>query len=154
MGSYEATIRELIAQRSDPAGGPAGDQSGTLGINRLERRSSDPDDAGGGGDIATPGADTVVKTETAKPDPKRPPMFRVILLNDDYTPMEFVTHVLEVFFGMDHEKAVQVMLAVHTSGSAPVGIYPRDVAESKSEQVNAYAQENKYPLLSIVEMTD
>ena len=81
-------------------------------------------------------------------------MFRVILLNDDYTPMEFVVHVLEIFFAMDHEKAVQVMLAVHTTGSAPVGIYPRDIAESKSEQVNAYAQENKYPLLSTVEMTD
>ena len=146
MGSYEATIREPIAQRSDPVG----DDSGALRLNRLERRS--PDDVGD--DIATPGSDTVVEAETAEPELKRPPMFKVILLNDDYTPMEFVIHVLEIFFGMDHEKAVQVMLAVHTTGSAPVGIYPRDVAESKSEQVNAYAQSNKYPLLSTVEMTD
>lgn len=146
MGSYEATIREPIAQRSDPVG----DHSGASRLNKLERRS--PDDVGG--DITTPGSDTVVETETAEPKLKRPPMFRVILLNDDYTPMEFVAHVLEVFFGMDHEKAWQVMLVVHTTGSAPVGIYPRDVAESKSEQVNAYAQENKYPLLSTVEMTD
>ena len=146
MGSYEATIREPIAQGSDPVG----DRSGASRLSRLERRS--PDDVGG--DIATPGADTVVETETAEPELKRPPMFKVVLLNDDYTPMEFVIHVLEIFFGMNHEKAVQVMLAVHTTGSAPVGIYPRDVAESKSEQVNAYAQENEYPLLSTVEMTD
>ena len=151
MGSYEATIREPIAQRSDPVG----DYSGASRLNKLERRSSDPgDDGDSGGDIVTPGSDTVVATETAKPKLKRPPMFKVILLNDDYTPMEFVAHVLEVFFGMDHEKAWQVMLVVHTTGSAAVGIYPRDVAESKSEQVNAYAQENKYPLLSTVEMTD
>ena len=146
MGSYEATIREPIAQRSDPAG----DHSGASRLNKLERRS--PDDAGG--DFAAPGSDTVVQTETAKPELKRPPMFKVILLNDDYTPQEFVAHVLEIFFGMDPEKAWQVMLVVHTTGSAAVGIYPRDVAESKSEQVNAYAQENKYPLLSTVEMTD
>ena len=117
---------------------------------KLERR--DPNDIGG--DTAPPDADTTVLTATAEPKLKRPPMFRVILLNDDYTPMEFVVHVLERFFGMDHEKAVQVMLAVHTTGSAPVGIYPRDVAETKSEQVNQYAQENEYPLLSTVEMTD
>ena len=145
MGSYEATIREPIAQRRDPVG----DESGASRLNRLERRSDDA-----GGDIATPGTDTVVETETAKPELKRPPMFKVILLNDDYTPQEFVAHVLEIFFGMDPDKAWQVMLVVHTTGSAAVGIYPRDVAESKSEQVNAYAQENKYPLLSTVEMTD
>ena len=142
MSEYEATIREPIAQRSD--------HSGALRRTRLERRK--PDD--GDDDTTTPGSDTVVITDTAKPELKRPPMFRVVLLNDDYTPMEFVVHVLEIFFAMDHEKAVQIMLAVHTTGSAPVGIYPRDVAESKSEQVNAYAQENKYPLLSTVEMTD
>ena len=142
MREYEATIRELLARR--------GDHSGPLRRAKLERR--DPDD--GGDDPAKRGSDTVVITETAKPELKRPPMFRVILLNDDYTPMEFVVHVLEMFFAMDHEKAVQIMLAVHTSGSAPVGIYPRDIAESKSEQVNAYAQENKYPLMSTVEMTD
>ena len=127
-----------ITQRMDVI-----DHTGASRLQRLEHR--DPDDVG---------SDTVVETETAEPQLKRPPMFKVILLNDDYTPQEFVVHVLEIFFGMGHEKAVQVMLAVHTTGSAPVGIYPRDVAESKSEQVNAYAQENKYPLLSTVEMTD
>ena len=93
-------------------------------------------------------------TQAAKPKLKRPPMYKVILLNDDYTPMEFVVHVLERFFGMDREKAVQIMLAVHTQGAAVVGIYPKDVAETKSEQVNVYARENQHPLISTVEMTD
>ena len=89
-----------------------------------------------------------------KPALKRPPMFKVLLLNDDYTPMEFVVHVLERFFRMDYEKAWQIMMAVHTTGSAVVGIFPRDIAETKSEQVNQYAQENNHPLKSTVEMTD
>ena len=93
-------------------------------------------------------------TVTAKPQLKRPPMYKVILLNDDYTPMEFVVHVLEQFFAMDREKATQIMLTVHTQGSAVVGIFPRDIAETKSEQVNQYAQENQHPLISTVEMTD
>jgi len=93
-------------------------------------------------------------TATAKPKLKRPPMYKVILLNDDYTPMEFVVHVLEVFFSMEREKATQIMLAVHTQGAAVVGIFPRDIAETKSEQVNQYAQENNHPLMSTVEMTD
>ena len=90
----------------------------------------------------------------AKPALKRPPMYKVLLMNDDYTPMEFVVHVLQQFFGMNREKATQIMLAVHTMGSAVCGIFPRDVAETKSEQVNQYAQENNHPLISKVEMTD
>ncbi len=98
--------------------------------------------------------DSGLTVETAKPKLKRPPLYKVILLNDDYTPMEFVVHVLEVFFGMNREKATQIMLAVHTQGSAVVGIFPRDIAETKSEQVNQYAQENQHPLISTVEMAD
>jgi len=98
--------------------------------------------------------DEGLATETAKPKLKRPPMFKVILLNDDYTPMEFVVHVLETIFGMNREKATQVMLAIHTMGSAVCGIFPRDIAETKSEQVNKYAQENNHPLISQVEMAD
>lgn len=93
-------------------------------------------------------------TATSKPELKRPPMYKVLLLNDDYTPMEFVVHVLEIFFAMDREKATQIMLTVHTQGAAVVGIFPRDIAETKSEQVNQYAQENQHPLVSTVEMTD
>ncbi|MEQ8484051.1 MAG: ATP-dependent Clp protease adapter ClpS [Pseudomonadales bacterium] len=98
--------------------------------------------------------DVGTTTATAKPDLKRPPMYKVILLNDDYTPMEFVVHVLEVFFAMNREKATQIMLTVHTQGSAVVGLFPRDIAETKSEQVNQYAQENQHPLISTVEMAD
>jgi ATP-dependent Clp protease adaptor protein ClpS len=93
-------------------------------------------------------------TATAKPKLKRPQMFKVLLLNDDYTPMEFVVHVLENFFSMEREKATQIMLTVHTQGAAVVGIFPRDIAETKSEQVNLYAQENQHPLVATIEMTD
>ena len=92
--------------------------------------------------------------EEAPPRLKRPPLYRVILLNDDYTPMEFVVHILEKFFSMNREKATQIMLTVHTEGAATVGIFPRDIAETKSEQVNLYAQENSHPLMSTIEMTD
>lgn len=98
--------------------------------------------------------DSGLATATVKPKLKRPPMYKVIILNDDYTPMEFVVHVLERFFGMNREKATQIMLTIHTSGSAVVGIFPRDIAETKSEQVNQYSQENHHPLMSKVEMTD
>ncbi len=115
-------------------------------LDRASAQADDPDDL--------PTGDIAIAPEETKPATKRPPMFKVLLLNDDYTPMEFVVHVLEVFFGMEREKAVQLMLAVHTTGSAVVGIYPRDIAETKSEQVNHYARENEHPLLSTVEMTD
>ena len=87
----------------------------------------------------------------AKPKLKRPPLYRVILLNDDYTPMEFVVQVLEQFFGMNREKATQVMLAVHTKGKGVCGIYPQDIAETKASQVNESARESGHPLLCEVE---
>ena len=93
-------------------------------------------------------------TEEADPELKRPQMYKVMLLNDDYTPMEFVVHILEIFFGMNREKATQIMLVVHTEGAAVVGIFPRDIAETKSEQVNQCAQENSHPLMSTVELAD
>lgn len=105
-------------------------------------------------DEGAPDQDDGLAIETAKPELKPPPLYKVILLNDDYTPMEFVVHVLEQIFGMNREKATQVMLAIHTTGSAVCGIYPRDIAETKSEQVNQYAQENNHPLMSQVEMAD
>lgn len=95
-----------------------------------------------------------VAEATADPQLKRPPMYKVVLLNDDYTPMEFVVHILEKFFAMHREKATQIMITVHTEGAATVGIFPKDIAETKSEQVNLYAREHNHPLLSTVEMTD
>ena len=100
------------------------------------------------------GVGTITQARTAEPKVKKPPLYKVLLLNDDYTPMEFVVVVLMKFFRMDEEKAWQFMYAVHTTGSAVVGIFPRDIAETKSEQVNAYAQEHNHPLRSTVEMTD
>ena len=87
----------------------------------------------------------------AKPKVKRPPLYKVVLLNDDYTPMEFVVEVLEHFFTMNREKATQVMLAVHTQGKGVCGIYTRDVAETKAELVNQAARDNGHPLLCEVE---
>ncbi len=88
---------------------------------------------------------------TAKPKLKRPPMYKVMLLNDDYTPMEFVVEILEVFFSMSREKATHVMLTVHVHGKAVCGIYTRDIAETKAAQVNQYARESEHPLLCEIE---
>ncbi|MGD9859104.1 MAG: ATP-dependent Clp protease adapter ClpS [Marinobacterium sp.] len=95
--------------------------------------------------------DGSLATAETKPQLKRPPMYRVVLMNDDYTPMDFVIEVLMIFFNMDQEKATQVMLAVHTQGKGVCGVYTRDVAETKATQVNQYARENKHPLLCEVE---
>ena len=89
-----------------------------------------------------------------RPKVKQPPMYKVVLLNDDYTPMEFVVHVLENFFNMNREKATRIMLNVHTQGKGVCGIYTRDIAETKMNQVNQYARENQHPLLCEVEASD
>ena len=80
-----------------------------------------------------------------------PFMFKVMLLNDDYTPMEFVITVLERFFGMSREKATFVMLKVHNEGAGLAGIYPRDVAETKVGQVVRFAREHQHPLQCVME---
>jgi ATP-dependent Clp protease adaptor protein ClpS len=90
-------------------------------------------------------------TQEAQPKLKKPSMYKVVLLNDDYTPMEFVIEVLMLFFGMNQEKATQVMLAVHTQGKGVCGVFSRDVAETKAAYVNQYSRENKHPLLCEVE---
>ncbi len=89
--------------------------------------------------------------ETAKPELQRPSMFQVVLLNDDYTPMEFVVEVLRVFFGMHQERAVQVMLHVHHRGKGVCGVFTREVAETKVNQVNEYARTHQHPLLCDME---
>ena len=91
--------------------------------------------------------------EEAKPKLKHPPLYKVLILNDDYTPMEFVVYVLEVFFGMNREKASQVMLHVHTRGVGVCGAYTRDIAETKVIQVTQCAQENEHPLKCTMEET-
>lgn len=95
-----------------------------------------------------------VAEQTRDPELEEPPLYKVVLHNDDYTPMEFVVEVLQTFFAMDHEKAVQIMLAVHTQGKATCGIYTRDIAETRSQQVNQYARECQHPLLCDIDRAD
>lgn len=89
-----------------------------------------------------------------EPELQPPSMFQVLLLNDDYTPMDFVVEVLEDFFAMSREKATQTMLRIHTSGQALCGIYTRDVAETKALQVSQYARECEHPLQCEVKRDD
>ncbi|WP_144063025.1 ATP-dependent Clp protease adapter ClpS [Litchfieldella anticariensis] len=98
--------------------------------------------------------DGQVAVDPAEPELAEPPLYKVILHNDDFTPMEFVVEVLQTFFNMDSEKAVQVMLAVHTQGKATCGIFTRDIAETKSHQVNQYARECQHPLLCDIDKAD
>jgi ATP-dependent Clp protease adaptor protein ClpS len=91
-------------------------------------------------------------TDLAKPALAKPPLYKVLLLNDDYTPMEFVVGVLIRFFHMPVEKATQIMLKVHTEGRAVCGVYSRDVAETKATQVNEFSREHQQPLLCDVEI--
>ena len=82
---------------------------------------------------------------------KKPPLYKVLLLNDDFTPMEFVVHVLEKFFAIGNERAVQIMLAVHKKGMAVVGVYSHDIAETKVTQVMDYSRKNQHPLQCTME---
>ena len=80
-----------------------------------------------------------------------PPLYTVLLLNDDFTPMDFVVHILQKFFSMNRERATQIMLKVHMEGRGICGVYPRDVAATKVEQVTAYARANQHPLACVME---
>lgn len=91
--------------------------------------------------------------EEAPPRLKRPPLYRVILLNDDYTPMEFVVRVLEKVFGLDRSTATRIMLEVHTKGKGVCGVYTYEIAETKVAQVTGLAQQNQHPLLCTMEET-
>ncbi len=96
-------------------------------------------------------ADSGLAVQEGRPKLKRPPMYKVMLLNDDYTPMEFVIQVLESFFQLDRERATQIMLHVHTKGVGVCGVFTRDIAETKVAQVNEYARKNQHPLLCTME---
>ncbi|MDT4330981.1 ATP-dependent Clp protease adapter ClpS [Methylomonas sp. MED-D] len=89
--------------------------------------------------------------QEAKPRLKRPPLYKVILLNDDFTPMDFVVEILTHFFNMTEEKATQVMLQVHTQGVGVCGTYTKDVAETKVHIVNEYSREHHHPLMCTME---
>lgn len=93
---------------------------------------------------------TGIKVET-RPKTKRPPLYKVLILNDDYTPMEFVVHVLERFFGLSHAQAFEIMLTVHKKGLAVVGVFSYEIAETKVAQVMDFAQRHQHPLQCTME---
>lgn len=95
--------------------------------------------------------DDDLAVEEAKPRLKQPPLYKVILLNDDYTPMDFVVHILEVFFSVDRENATRIMLEIHTHGKGVCGMFTHEIAETKVSLVNDYSRENQHPLLCIME---
>ncbi len=90
----------------------------------------------------------------ARPDTARPPLYSVLLLNDDYTPMDFVVAVLQTFFSLSRERATQIMLKVHREGMGVCGVYSRDVAATKVEQVTAFARQHQHPLRCVMEETE
>jgi len=94
---------------------------------------------------------TVLETRKAKVKP--PPMYKVVLCNDDFTPMEFVVIVLQKFFGMNREQATQIMLKVHREGRGICGVFPKDVAATKVEQVISFSRQHQHPLQCVMEET-
>jgi ATP-dependent Clp protease adaptor protein ClpS len=93
--------------------------------------------------------ESVLEVERSKVKP--PPLYKVLLLNDDYTPMDFVVVVLQRFFAMSREQATRIMLKVHREGVGVCGTYPRDIAASKVEQVSSYARQHQHPLACVME---
>lgn len=98
--------------------------------------------------------DSGVSVETTRPQLKRPQLYSVIMMNDDYTPMEFVIDVLQRFFDKSQEQATQIMLAVHTKGSAVCSVYTKDIAETKAAIVNQYSRDCEHPLLCEIAPVD
>ena len=109
-------------------------------ITRPFHMSDDPDDIGE--------SDLAVKPRSKS---KRPPLYKVLILNDDYTPMEFVVHVLERFFGMSSAQAFEIMLTVHKKGLAVVGVFSHEIAETKVTQVMDFARRHEHPLQCTME---
>jgi len=116
-----------------------------IDTSSVMKMSNNSDNNNGDGDTGT---GVVTKT---RPKTKKPSMWRVLLLNDDYTPMEFVVFVLQRFFGMDEQTAAQIMLHVHQKGVGNCGVFPYEVAETKVSQVIDFARENQHPLQCTME---
>jgi ATP-dependent Clp protease adaptor protein ClpS len=124
----------------------------STGDTEAERRMKTPrmadDDKTRRNEPSGPGTAVITKT---RPQTKRPNLYRVLILNDDYTPMEFVVHILERFFGKDHEAAHRIMLHVHHHGIGECGIYTYEVAETKVTQVMDFARKHQHPLQCVME---
>ena len=101
--------------------------------------------------LTGPDEDRGLVVEESRPKTKKPPLFRVVLLNDDYTPMEFVVEILEMIFSMDRPKATRVMLEVHTKGKGVCGVFTYEIAETKVAQVCSFADQNQHPLMCTLE---
>jgi len=114
----------------------------------VAERSAGDDERKRNGGRGTPGTAVITKT---KPQTKRPNLYRVLLLNDDYTPMEFVVHVLERFFNKDRESATEIMLHVHHHGIGECGVFTYEVAETKVTQVMDFARKHQHPLQCVME---
>lgn len=123
-----------------------GQAEGVLPFPAFVSATDKPDDGGGDDGDAQVGIATKTRTK-----PKKPSQYKVLLLNDDYTPMEFVVMVLKRFFGMDLEQATRVMLHVHQKGVGVCGIFPYEVAETKVNQVMDFARQNQHPLQCTLE---
>lgn len=140
------------AARTGIASGMSARPSGTPGRHHrplpLRLGRDDPPDNGSGGDGSDGDVGVSVRTRAKT---KKPSLYKVLMLNDDYTPMEFVVYVLQRFFGMDHTRAVDIMLTVHNKGVAVVGVYPYEVAETKVMQVMDCARSNQHPLQCTLE---
>jgi ATP-dependent Clp protease adaptor protein ClpS len=94
---------------------------------------------------------TGLVVDEARPKLKPPPQYKVVVINDDFTPMEFVVQVLQQFFRHTREQAVQIMLQIHKSGRGVAGIFPAEIAETKVAQVNSFSRKNQHPLLTVIE---
>ena len=134
---------EQVAARPQPVEGTHCSlaASGAGAANRNPTMADRPD----------PRHDDGVAVQEAKPKLKQPPLYNVVILNDDFTPMEFVVHVLELFFALPREQSVRIMLHVHTRGKGVCGCFSREIAETKVAQVNDYSRENNHPLLCTME---
>ena len=122
--------------------------------NRFAIRLQQSGAGGDNNDPQKPGGEdsgTGLVAEQTKVKPKKPPLYKVLLLNDDYTPMEFVVLLLMKFFSMTQEQAEQIMLHVHTKGVGVCGVYPREIAETKVRLVLDFANENQHPLQCTLE---
>jgi len=119
-------------------------------IESRDTTNSEPDTPDGG---FQEDRGVAVVEKTSDPKTKKPPMYSVVLVNDDYTPMEFVVTVLEQFFGKNRISATKIMLEVHTKGKGVCAVYPYDIAKTKVYQVNQFARQNQHPLLCTLEKT-
>ena len=126
---------------------PKFEKSGPPAVAAFAPRMGNDENRGGGG-TAGPATSVIAKV---KPKTKRPNLYRVLILNDDYTPMEFVVHVLEKFFQKDAEAATKIMLHVHHHGIGECGIFTYEIAETKVTQVMDFARKHQHPLQCVME---